>query len=165
VRKGTAMSMNPILNNAIFQLAEVGIKQPKVWKGGKHYRISWEHQGEYRTLTVPLSPGDHRSARNNSAQLKRILRSDGLLKKEDQPVKANGVPVYLDNHVTNDVPMVLPPEVLQRIEALERDMVAMLDLILEMHDKFDKPVPKQASKPRLWEQKQAKRRIKRIFAA
>jgi tellurite resistance-related uncharacterized protein len=154
------MSMNPILNHAIFQLAEVGIRKPKVWKGGKHYRISWEHHGEYRTLTVPLSPGDHRSQKNNAAQLKRILRADGLLKKE--PIKEMGS--TLDKPVTinaNGVPFV-PPELVERIEALEKDMVAMLDLILEARDK---PAPAPVNKfirSQLWEQKQARRRLKRL---
>lgn len=154
------MSMNPILNHAIFQLAEVGIRKPKVWKGGKHYRISWEHHGEYRTLTVPLSPGDYRSQKNNAAQLKRILRADGLLKKE--PIKERGS--VLDKPVTinnmNGIPLV-PPELIKRIEALEKDMVAMLDLILEERNKQATP-PVKVIRSQLWEQRQARRRMKRL---
>lgn len=69
---------NEILENALNQLKSVGI-EPKVWKGGKHTRIAWEHKGQYRAHTVPISPSDHRAAMNNRAQLRRILREDGLL--------------------------------------------------------------------------------------
>jgi hypothetical protein len=154
------MSMNPILNNAIFQLAEAGIRKPKVWKGGKHYRISWEHHGEYRTLTVPLSPGDYRSQKNNAAQLKRILRADGLLKK-GAPVKEVGS--VLDKPVTiNNGVSFAPPELVKRVEALEKDMVAMLDLILEARDKPAPAPVKKVIRSQLWELRQARRRMNRL---
>lgn len=72
--------MNEILENALNQLKSLGI-EPKVWRGGKHIRLAWDHNGEYRAHTVPQSPSDHRSALNNRAQLRAILRKDGYLSK------------------------------------------------------------------------------------
>ena len=68
---------NPIAKRAIAELRSLGI-DPEVWYGGKHIRIAWIYKGKKRNFTCPLSPGDYRSAKNNRAQLRRILREDGI---------------------------------------------------------------------------------------
>ena len=68
---------NEILKSALRELKIHGIK-PDVWFGGKHIRVAWEYQGSPRSFTVPISASDYRSKANNKAQLKRILRQDGL---------------------------------------------------------------------------------------
>lgn len=71
-----------ILQTALDELGAVGVK-PRIENGGKHKRLFWEHRGQTRSLTIPISPSDHRSAENNRSQLRRILRADGLLTEED----------------------------------------------------------------------------------
>jgi len=69
---------NLILKDALDQLKRVGIR-PEVWNGSKHIRLCWSALDRNRYFTIPVSPGDYRTALNNRAQLKRILREDGLL--------------------------------------------------------------------------------------
>lgn len=69
---------NAILDSALHELALLGIK-PMVWRASKHYRIAWVYNGAKRVHTVPATPSDYRSAKNNRAQLRHILKKDGLL--------------------------------------------------------------------------------------
>ena len=75
------MAKENLLEHALETLDSVGIsgKQRVVWHGTKHDRISWYYNGQKRSFTVPISPSDHRSSLNNKAQLRRLLRQDGLL--------------------------------------------------------------------------------------
>lgn len=68
---------NPIVKKALAELEAAGIA-PEVWHGGKHIRLAWIYKGKKRTFTCPLSPGDYRSEKNNQAQLRRMLREDGI---------------------------------------------------------------------------------------
>lgn len=71
-----AKRRNPILVKLKAELKQHGIK-PEIYFGKKHIRIYWTHRGESRHHTVPGSPGDWRTERNNIAQLRRQLRADG----------------------------------------------------------------------------------------
>lgn len=69
---------NELLDTAVAELRAVGI-EPEVTHGGKHIRMRWDHNGAPRFHTVPLTPSDWRSPLNNKADLRAILRKDGLL--------------------------------------------------------------------------------------
>jgi hypothetical protein len=51
---------------------EAGGRLVDVWQG-RHIRLQIEVAGQRRSLTMPNTPGDHRSMRNNSAQAKRLI--------------------------------------------------------------------------------------------
>lgn len=68
------MRKNEALISAIKQLKAIGIK-PKIWVGGRHLRLSWVLNGTKQTFTIAISPSDHRSVKNNRAQLRRLLRA------------------------------------------------------------------------------------------
>lgn len=72
-----------ILQTALDELAAVGIT-PRKTNGGKHIRLFWEHNGQERNMTIPISPSDYRAAENSRSQIRRILRADGLLKEEEE---------------------------------------------------------------------------------
>jgi hypothetical protein len=60
--------------------------QPVVANGGKHLKITWTATaGQQRTVIVPSTPSDRRSAANTRAFVRRVLRSDGVELKVSPP--------------------------------------------------------------------------------
>jgi hypothetical protein len=48
--------------------------------GGKHLQLRWRVDGHMmRVYSVPGTPGDWRSLHNTRAQIRRLLRADGVL--------------------------------------------------------------------------------------
>lgn len=86
---------NEALETAIQELEGHGIT-PEVWRGGKHYRLGWLYKGKKRCHTVPVSPSDHRSVLNNKTQLRRILRSDGLINDMTAQLEKQNVPQVIE---------------------------------------------------------------------
>jgi hypothetical protein len=70
---------NPCLEAALSELAKVGIRDVKRSFGGKHLQIRFKSNGSERMYVMPLTPSDVRSAANTRADIRRILREDGLL--------------------------------------------------------------------------------------
>jgi hypothetical protein len=67
-----------MLDMAIAELRRVGIK-PVEDRSRKHVRITWKYQGRDRVVVVAGTPSDVRALKNNRAQVRRLLREDGLL--------------------------------------------------------------------------------------
>jgi hypothetical protein len=80
------MSDNPCLNLALKELAEAGVRDPVVANGGKHLQLRWTTpRGERRCFAVSGTPSDWRSPQNTVRDLRRILRSDGMLEETGTP--------------------------------------------------------------------------------
>ncbi len=51
----------------------------KVQSGGKHIKITWQHNGQSRLFVVAVTGSDVRGRKNARADLRRLLRRDGVL--------------------------------------------------------------------------------------
>jgi hypothetical protein len=106
---------NPCLEAALGELAKVGIRDVTRSYGGKHLQIRWRSaNGAARVYSLPLTPSDFRSASNTRADIRRILREDGLL------ITAERKP-----------PTPKPPD---RITLLERRVAALEQLFNNIFD-------------------------------
>jgi hypothetical protein len=71
---------NPCLEIALRELAAVGIRDVEQAHGGKHLQLRWRVNGHgLRIYHVPATPSDWRSAHNTRADIRRMLREDGVL--------------------------------------------------------------------------------------
>jgi hypothetical protein len=70
---------NPCIDAAIAELRDAGVYNYKLARGSKHPQIHWEANGAPRFYVMPGTPGDVRSARNVRADIRRMLRADGLV--------------------------------------------------------------------------------------
>lgn len=69
---------NDCLDAALSELRAVGI-DPAIEHGGKHIRIVWDHDGQQRLFIVPKTASDWRAALNSRSDIRRMLKSDGLI--------------------------------------------------------------------------------------
>jgi hypothetical protein len=72
---------NTCLTAAIDELAPAGIRDVRHAPGGKHRQLGWvSPNGSPRFCNVSVgSPSDSRSIANTRANVRRILKADGLL--------------------------------------------------------------------------------------
>jgi hypothetical protein len=71
---------NPCLQAALDELEAAGIRGVEIVRGGKHLQLRWRVNGQgLRVFAVPGSPSDWRSPKNARSDIRRILRSDGIL--------------------------------------------------------------------------------------
>ena len=71
---------NACLSAVLEELRIAGIHQPVVAAGGKHLQVRWSNtRGVVRMYPVPCTPSDRRSVNNCRADVRRILREDGML--------------------------------------------------------------------------------------
>lgn len=75
-------SKNEELAAILHELAGVGIHSPIVAPGGKHLQVRWETNAGSRFYSLPRTGSDWRGARNARAEVRRMLRADGLLIEE-----------------------------------------------------------------------------------
>lgn len=61
--------------------------EPSIWPSGKHAAITWRHGEAERVYHTALTPSDRRAHLNARSDVRRILRSDGLLGTEDAPIE------------------------------------------------------------------------------
>jgi hypothetical protein len=95
------MNDKSCLTAAIRELAAAGIHHPEIANGAKHAQLRWvTPRGERRMFSVPGTPSDWRSAENTRHDLRKILRSDGMIETAS--------------------PRTPPPRQPSRIELLER---------------------------------------------
>ncbi len=66
------MRRNEALEETLDTLKEVGI-EPEV-SVGKHYKLSWNHQGKVYLHVISRTSSDHRMILNNRHTLLRTLR-------------------------------------------------------------------------------------------
>jgi hypothetical protein len=71
---------NPCLEAALRELNDAGIRDIERSYGGRHQQIRWHANGHgLRVYTLPITPSDHRANRNVRADIRRMLREDGML--------------------------------------------------------------------------------------
>ena len=71
---------NPCLEAALRELNNAGIRDIERSYGGKHLQLRWRANGRgLRTYPVPMTPSDWRSSHNVAADIRRMLREDGML--------------------------------------------------------------------------------------
>jgi hypothetical protein len=79
---------NPCLDAALAELEAVGIRSYELARGGKHLQLRWSVNGHpTRVLTIAGTPSDWRSLHNTRADIRKLLRLDGLI---DETPRANG---------------------------------------------------------------------------
>ena len=119
-----------MLQTALDELAAVGIT-PRQVNGGKHKRLFWEHNGEPRTATIPITPSDYRSLKNNRAQIRRLLREDGLLGQDDVDTQ-DDLPAALAPNLTleNGVVFASSLDVATHFGKSHKDVLRSIDRLL-----------------------------------
>ncbi len=80
------MSRNRCLDAALRELANYGIRDVAQSHGGKHLQLRWQVNGHTpRMYSCPITPSDVRSAANTRADIRRMLREDGIIIVIKQP--------------------------------------------------------------------------------
>jgi hypothetical protein len=104
---------NECLAAALRELDAVGIRDVEQAHGGKHPQLRWRG---LRVYTLPGSPGDRRSLHNVRAEIRRMLKEDGVLttpeRSEPEPPRS-------------------PPKI-DRLAELERQVAAQGALLAEL---------------------------------
>ena len=73
---------NPCLQVALRELDAAGIRDVTQVRGGKHWQLHWRVNGHgLRIYSLPGSPSDWRAPHNTRADIRRMLREDGLLNR------------------------------------------------------------------------------------
>jgi hypothetical protein len=71
---------NSCLNAALDELADAGIRDVAHAPGGKHRQLRWQANGTTRFYNVSVgAPSDSRSIANTRANIRRMLKADGML--------------------------------------------------------------------------------------
>ena len=71
---------NECFEIALRELKAVGVRDIEQARGGKHLQLRWRVNGrEIRFYTLPCTPSDIRSPQNVRADIRRLLREDGVL--------------------------------------------------------------------------------------
>lgn len=105
---------NPCLEAALKELDAVGIRQVEQVRGAKHLQLRWQVNGHgLRIYSVPGTPSDWRSPLNTRAEIRRLLREDGVLTAPDRP----------------EPPAAPPAPKIDRLSKLERRVQALEDLV------------------------------------
>jgi hypothetical protein len=105
---------NDCIEVALRELEAAGVRGVEQAHGGKHLQLRWRVNGhDMRIYSVPGTPSDVRSPRNVRADIRRLLREDGVLVTQERPASP---PARKPDRVT-----VLE----QRIAALEREMAEL----------------------------------------
>jgi hypothetical protein len=97
---------NPCIDAAITELRKAGIYDYEIAHGGKHPQVHWGANGTRRFYAVPGTPSDVRSAHNVRADIRRMLRADGLTAAPKPSAER--------------LPPPRPPTLEQRVARLER---------------------------------------------
>jgi hypothetical protein len=79
-RSSTDVKNNECLDAALAALEEAGVRDVVVVPGGKHPQLQWRVNGRgLRAYSLPGTSSDRRAPRNVRADVRRILRQDGLI--------------------------------------------------------------------------------------
>jgi hypothetical protein len=99
---------NECLAIALRELEAVGVRDIEQAHGGKHLQLRWRVNGrDTRDYTLPCTPSDVRSSHNVRADIRRLLREDGV----QTTAPKSPVAKQLDRFTLLE----------QRVAALERD--------------------------------------------
>jgi hypothetical protein len=73
------MPRNEDLDAGLAELNAAGVRDVVVARGSKHIQLRWKARGQPRMKSIAVSPSDWRSRRNVRAEIRGLLRADGLL--------------------------------------------------------------------------------------
>ena len=77
---------NACLDAALSELNDAGIRDVVHARGGKHWQIRYAGpNGVARVYSLPGTPTDYRSVANVRADVRRMLREDGMLVDREPP--------------------------------------------------------------------------------
>jgi hypothetical protein len=80
---------NDCIEVALRELEAAGVRGVEQAHGGKHLQLRWRVNGhDLRIYSVPGTPSDVRSPRNVRADIRRLLREDGVLITPEPPAPA-----------------------------------------------------------------------------
>lgn len=105
---------NPCVDAAVSALREGGVYDFQIVPGGKHLQLRWSHGGGTRFCAISATPSDRRAPQNTRADVRKILKQDGLI-KEPAPVERPPPP--------------RPPTTAERLEILEREVAELKALM------------------------------------
>jgi hypothetical protein len=102
---------NPCIEAAVDELARAGIRDVSHVQGSKHRQIRWQSPtGMPRMLSISVTPSDHFAPAKVRADVRRMLRADGLL---------------VDREPTKPRPLDRMSRLEQRVAAVELELAAM----------------------------------------
>ena len=102
---------SPCTDAAIAELRAAGVYDYELVRGGKHWQAQWARKdGARRFYVLPGTPSDWRSARNVRADIRRLLKADGLISRRIRG-RNNHRPVA---------------DLAQQLEELERTVAALV---------------------------------------
>ena len=79
---------NQCLEIALRELKAVGVRDIEQVRGSKHLQLRWRVNGrDFRFYTLPCTPSDIRSSRNVRADIRRLLREDGVFTTTPKPAE------------------------------------------------------------------------------
>ena len=80
---------NPCLEAALRELEAAGVRGVEHANGGKHPQLRWRvNGGALRIYTMPATASDWRAPRNVRAEVRRLLREDGVNTAPEKPEPA-----------------------------------------------------------------------------
>ena len=101
---------NNCLDAALSELHAAGIRDVSHARGAKHWQIRWGAYGTTRVYSLPGTPSDYRSVANVRADVRRMLREDGML---------------VDREPAKPRPLDRVGRLEQRLAALEPEVMAL----------------------------------------
>ena len=116
------MPRNEIVETVFKELEIHGLK-PVLLSGGKHDKIKWNAHGRERCFIASVSPSDVRSRLNARAEVRRMLRDDGITIPE-KPLK----PSLLSQAMSVPPPM---DPIGVRVARLEAEVNVLTEMFLE----------------------------------
>ena len=85
---------SPCVEAAVQELEANGIT-PEVFNAGKHIAIRWRVNGRQRTFHTAGTPSDYRAPLNAAADVRRLLREDGIGASDIANAAADGPRIFL----------------------------------------------------------------------
>jgi Rha family phage regulatory protein len=123
-RDGKEGGMNECVDSVLTELSAVGI-EPTVEQGRKHIKIEWEHHGSPRTYVTATTPSDRRAHLNVRADVRRMLRLDGLIGDETLPVQGPAL------QIRGGAATVSSLDIARHFDKAHKDVLRSIDRIIE----------------------------------
>lgn len=84
---------NACLEIALRELETAGVRGIEQARGAKHLQLRWRVNGcDMRMYTIPCTPSDVRAPNNVRADVRRLLRQDGVLTMSEPKVPPSKPP-------------------------------------------------------------------------
>ncbi len=81
------MANNEIMNMVLGELRGVGVRAPIISASGRRFQVRWPSPKGLRVFTVAGSASDRRAVDNARADVRRMLRADGMLASGAEPAE------------------------------------------------------------------------------